>query len=334
MVLIKDNHGQQITSEIQLRKIISAYPKILDKRIRPELDRYCFELIKFSRFIVAAYPDASYPMMPLSSKEVLIEDSKTIRLPFNRETCLTSDCTYASLYFMVPGVGHGLRVNGKIQRDETHLVLKIKSTYLHCARAAARAELWSNAEASSQAEANYLTSPKTFISASPFLLMKTMNEAGETELSPRGDHHGFVHLIDPHCIFIPERPGNKVAVSTRNILKNTNVEILMLVPGIDAVMHIHGNAVLTQNDQLLDLAVVKNKRPKLGVLLEQCKFTIKQCKAIQETQLWLNENHINPDRLTRFSKALSAHMNGNGLIGKAATPFINAIVKNDMKKLY
>ena len=164
MALLKDNQGQRITSEIQLRKIIPAYPKILDKRIRPELDRYCFELIKFSTFIVAAYADANYPMMPLSSKEVVIEDSKTIRLPVNRDTCLTNDCTYASLYFIVPGVGHGLRVNGKIQRNKTHLVLKIKSTYLHCARAAARAELWSNANHSRQAEANDLTSSKAFLS--------------------------------------------------------------------------------------------------------------------------------------------------------------------------
>ena len=320
-----------ITTETQLRKIISGYPKILDKRICSELDPYCLELISFSTLIISAYGQSTTPMAPLSKKDVVVIDSHTIALSVND---MVKKGSYASLYYLVPGIGHGLRVNGEIQHNETHLVLKIKSTYLHCARAAARAELWRNAEASAQAEANYLTSSKTFISASPFLLMKTMNDAGETELSPRGDHHGFVHLIDPHCIFIPERPGNKVAVSTRNILKNTNVELLMLVPGIDAVMHIHGNAVLTQNDQLLDLAVVKNKRPKLGVLLEQCKFTIKQCKAIQETQLWLNENHINPDRLTRFSKALSAHMNGNGLIGKAATPFINAIVKNDMKNLY
>jgi len=334
MVLLKDNKDLLITSEKQLRAIIPTYPKILDKRIRPELDRYCFELIKFSRFIIAAYGDSHHPMQPLASNDVVIVDSKTISIPLNREASMEWDCTYASLYFIVPGVGHGLRVNGKTQRNEMHLVLQIDSVYLHCARAAARAELWNNSEESSLVKAIQLTSPKEFTSASPFLLLKTMNETGETELSPRGDHNGFVHLIDQHRLFIPERPGNKVAVSARNIIKRANVELLMFVPGTDAVMHVHGNATLTTNEQLLDLAVVKNKRPKLGILLEQCHFSIKQCKAIQETQLWLSENHINPTQLTKFSKALSAHMNGDGLIGKAATPFISAIVKNDMNNLY
>jgi len=334
MVLQKHKQEQRITSEAKLRTIIPAYPKILDKRILPELDKHCLELIAFSKLIVSAYSDSTIPMGLLSSKDVVIVDSKTISLPLNCCDISPREGTYASLYFLVPGVGHGLRVNGEFQLHEGCLALKIKSTYLHCARAAARSDLWNNSERLSSAVDNQLMSPKQFISASPFLLMKTMNEECETELSPRGDSSGFVQVIDQQQLFIPERPGNKVAVSARNILKNEAVELLMLVPGSDIVMNVHGNATLTDNAQLLDFAIVNNKRPKLGILIEQCRFSLAHCSAIEQTQFWLSETHVNPDRLTRFSKALSAHMNGEGILGKAATPFIGAIVKNDMKNLY
>jgi predicted pyridoxine 5'-phosphate oxidase superfamily flavin-nucleotide-binding protein len=326
-----DHINQQIESETQLRKIISAYPKILDKRIQSELDHYCLELISFSTFIVSAYGESAIPMAPFSKKDIVVIDSHTIALSVEHRIKMGS---YASLYFLVPGIGHGLRVNGQLQHQGLQVILNIESVYLHCARAAARAELWSNSETSFQLENTRLMSPEQFLSVSPYLLMKTMNAIGETELSPRGDRAGFVHFIDEKRLFIPERPGNKIAVSLRNILNNKTVELIFFIPGTDYVMHVDGDAILTKDDDLLDLSVVKNKRPKLGLLLDKCRFCIKQSNAIQQSQLWFGESQVNPDHLTRFSKVLSAHMNGEGLIGKATTPFIDAAVKNDMKHLY
>jgi predicted pyridoxine 5'-phosphate oxidase superfamily flavin-nucleotide-binding protein len=330
MALI-DHTNQQITTEHQLRKIISAYPKILDKRIQPKLDHYCLELISLSTFIISAYSQSAIPMTPLAKKNVVIIDSHTIEISV--EYLMNEKC-HVSLYFLVPGVGHGLRVNGQIQHQGSQVVLKIKSVYLHCARAVARSEFWRNSEKTLQFKNSQPISSEQFLSVSPYLLMKTMNEIGETELSPRGDQAGFVHFIDEKRLFIPERPGNKVAVSLRNMLKNKKVELLLFIPGTDCVMHVDGDAIITKDDQLLDACVVKDKRPKLGVMLDHCRFSIKQSNAIQKAQLWLDTNQVNPDCLTRFSKALSAHMNGEGLIGKVTTPFIDAAVKNDMKHLY
>jgi len=323
--------NQKITSETQLRKIISAYPKILDKRIKSALDYYCLELISFSTLIISAYGQSTIPMAPLLKKDVVVIDSHTIALSIDY---LVKKGSYASLYYLVPGIGHGLRVNGQIQHQGSQIVLKIKTVYLHCARAAARAELWGNTQTKLQVESSHSISSEQFLSASPYLLMKTMNEVGETELSPRGDQEGFVHFVDKLRLFIPERPGNKVAVSLKNILINEKVELLFFIPGTDYMMHVDGKAILTRDEGLLDVSTVNNKRPKLGVLLDQCRFSIEQSNAIEQSKAWLSESHVNPNRLTRFSKALSAHMNGEGLIGKVTTPFVDAVVKNDMKHLY
>ena len=331
----------KITTETQLRKIISGYPKILDKRICSELDPYCLELISFSKLVIAAYSNLDYSMMPLSKKDVVVVGNKTIALRVNYCTSSSDESkgngeeiSYASLYFLVPGVDHGLRVNGTLKIQDSKFVLTVKSAYLHCARAAARAELWAHANSRVLIEHRKLLSPLQILSESPYLLMKTMNEMSETELSPRGDKAGFVYLLDEQRLFIPERPGNKVAVSLRNILRNNEVELLFFLPGTDYMLHVVGDATLTNCAKLLDVSAVNNKRPKLGIIVDNCQFLVGQSSAIMQTQPWIGESHVNPHQLTRFSKALSVHMNGDGLIGKTTSPFIDAVVKNDMRHLY
>ena len=71
----------------------------------------------------------------------------------------------------------------------------------------------------------------TFLQHSAYLFLKTRNNGqGQVELSPRGDQPGFVNRVAPNTLFIPERPGNKVAVSLRNILQDEDVELLMFLP--------------------------------------------------------------------------------------------------------
>lgn len=221
-----------IDSEQKLRTIIPAYSHILDKRIRPALDHYCFEIIGHASLLVFASSGA-YPIDIFHQSQVKILDDKTIQIQCKRAAQNRGDI-FASLYFLIPGVGHGLRVNGRLCKHKDTLVLSVLGAYTHCARAAARSELWRDRSINP----SDIKTPETFIEASPYLLIKTMNSAFETELSPRGDHAGFVQLLNPNTVFIPERPGNKVAISLRNILKMKDIELLMLVPGSSMTMRV------------------------------------------------------------------------------------------------
>jgi predicted pyridoxine 5'-phosphate oxidase superfamily flavin-nucleotide-binding protein len=57
-----------------------------------------------------------------------------------------------------------------------------------------------------------------FIERSPFICIATSDPAGNCDLSPRGDPNGFVRILDERTLLIPERPGNKLADSLRNML--------------------------------------------------------------------------------------------------------------------
>ena len=59
---------------------------------------------------------------------------------------------------------------------------------------------------------------RQFIERSPFMLLATSSTDGTCDVSPRGDPAGFVHILDERTLLVPERPGNKLADSLRNVL--------------------------------------------------------------------------------------------------------------------
>jgi predicted pyridoxine 5'-phosphate oxidase superfamily flavin-nucleotide-binding protein len=69
------------------------------------------------------------------------------------------------------------------------------------------------------------------IALSPLLFISTCDDQGFSDVSPRGDAGGFVHVLDEKKLVIPERPGNKRIDSMRNILKNPRVGLIFLIPG-------------------------------------------------------------------------------------------------------
>jgi uncharacterized protein len=125
-----------------------------------------------------------------------------------------------------------------------------------------------------------------FIERSPFVLLGTSAADGSCDVSPRGDPAGFVRVLDETTVLLPERPGNKIADSLRNILGNPHVGLLFLIPGVADAFRIDGRATLTTDETLLAPCAVEGKLPKLGILVdvEHC-FT--HCgKAVLRSQLW------------------------------------------------
>lgn len=138
---------------------------------------------------------------------------------------------------------------------------------------------------------------RQFIERSPFMLLATSSADGTCDVSPRGDPAGFVHLIDERTLLIPERPGNKLADSLRNVLENPNVGLLFLVPGVGDTLRVNGRAVLTTDAELLEPLAVEGKTPKLGLLVEVDEVFTHCSKAFIRSDLWNPERHIERSEL-------------------------------------
>jgi uncharacterized protein len=128
-----------------------------------------------------------------------------------------------------------------------------------------------------------------FIGKSPMLMLSTADAQGRATVSPKGDPAGFVHVEDNRTLLIPERKGNKLIFSLSNILANSGVGLLFLVPGTGETLRVQGVA------ELLDDAALCAKVPARGspallvirVRVTECYFHC--AKAFLRSDLWKPE---------------------------------------------
>lgn len=127
---------------------------------------------------------------------------------------------------------------------------------------------------------------RRFIEASPFLCLATCDADGNCDVSPRGDPRGFVRILDEETLLVPERPGNRIADSLRNILENPHVGLLFVIPGVTDTFRVNGRATLTTDQALLAPCVVEGKAPKIGIIVD-IDVAYTQCsKAFLRSELW------------------------------------------------
>ena len=138
---------------------------------------------------------------------------------------------------------------------------------------------------------------RQFIERSPFVCVATSAPGGSCDVSPRGDPAGFVRILDDRTLLLPERPGNRIADSLRNILVNPHVGLLFVIPGIGDSFRVNGRATLTDDADLLADSAVDGKVPKLGIVVEIDEAYTQCSKAFIRSDLWNPELHVDRDEL-------------------------------------
>jgi hypothetical protein len=158
---------------------------------------------------------------------------------------------------------------------------------------------------------------RQFIERSPFLCVATAAPDGGLDVSPRGDPAGFVRILDERTLLLPDRPGNRIADTLRNLLRDPRIALLFLIPGVGDTYRVNGTAVITDDAELLAPCEVKGKAPRLGILvtIEQC-YT--QCpKALIRSDLWNPEHHIERSELPSSGEILRVIKDDPGFDGAA-----------------
>lgn len=137
---------------------------------------------------------------------------------------------------------------------------------------------------------------RDWLAASPFCLIATSDASGACDVSPKGDPPGFTYIIDDSTIAIPDRPGNRRADGFRNILANSRVGLLFLIPGRGETLRINGRARLMRDASFFDEMIVKGHRPTLAIVVEIEQIFFHCAKAFLRSALWKPETW-HPDAL-------------------------------------
>lgn len=150
---------------------------------------------------------------------------------------------------------------------------------------------------------------KRFIALSPFMVIASATASG-ADASPKGDPPGFVKVIDENTLLVPDRPGNNRVDTMGNIMENSRVGLLFLVPGMCETLRVNGRARVTTDPALLEPLSVKGKAPVSGVLVDVDEVYLHCGKAVLRASLWDPEKRIDRKSFPSMGRMLADQIGG------------------------
>lgn len=150
---------------------------------------------------------------------------------------------------------------------------------------------------------------RAFIEQAPFAFVASAGEDGLLDISPKGDPAGFVKVLDDHTLAVPDRLGNRRLDTFRNVLRNPNVGIIFLIPGVTHTLRVSGKAIIVRDDFLRDTMKVNGKAPN-HVLVVAVEKVFSHCpRCMIRSGLWQPDTWGEPSAVPSFAETLVAHAN-------------------------
>jgi PPOX class probable FMN-dependent enzyme len=153
---------------------------------------------------------------------------------------------------------------------------------------------------------------REFLALCTFAVLSTATPAGEPDLTPRGGEPGFLHVLDPHTLLLPDRLGNNRLDNLRKIGVNPRVALLCLVPGIDETLRIYGRAELHTADGS-PVPALEHGRPPRSVMVIAVERAFMHCaKALMRGRLWNPAAQVPRTAFASAGEVLRAHTGASG----------------------
>ena len=146
---------------------------------------------------------------------------------------------------------------------------------------------------------------RAFIEISPFLVIGTMGSDGLGDVSPRGDAPGFVKVRDERTIYLPDRLGNNRTDTLLNVLDNSGVGLLFLVPGMNETLRVNGNARITIDNNILEGLSAQGKAPRSALEISVKEAYLQCAKALIRSKLWEEDYKIERKSFPSLGKIIS-----------------------------
>jgi len=127
---------------------------------------------------------------------------------------------------------------------------------------------------------------RRFIAHSPFLAMATSDASGLPDCTPRGDYPGFVKVLDERTLAIPDRPGNQIADSFRNLAENDGMGLLFVVPGVREVLRVNGRGYPTDEPDVLARMRTEGRDAELALVMTVEEVYFHCGRALIRSRLW------------------------------------------------
>ena len=166
---------------------------------------------------------------------------------------------------------------------------------------------------------------KRYIEMSPFACLATHSDDGSSDLSPRGDPPGFVHIQDEKTLIFPERPGNKRLDSIINIIRQQKLSLLFMIPGVLETVRVNGSGIVSTDPALLALFPINGKLPELVVVVTVEEAFGHCSKAFRRSRLWTDE-YLPTQKVPTLAELMTDHLG----LDEATHRELEEGIKNDV----
>ncbi|MDX2166431.1 MAG: pyridoxamine 5'-phosphate oxidase family protein [Deltaproteobacteria bacterium] len=170
---------------------------------------------------------------------------------------------------------------------------------------------------------------RAFIGRSPFLVLSTADAAGRADVSPKGDHAGFVAVEDERTLLIPDRSGNRLVFGLQNILANPQVGVLFMVPGTGETLRVNGRASLTSDPAIRARLSSRGKPAVLAIRVEVEECFFHCAKAFLRAALWKPETWPGDVKVS-FGRIMADKLGSPDEVAQAIDVMIEENYRNDL----
>lgn len=155
---------------------------------------------------------------------------------------------------------------------------------------------------------------RDFIARSPIAMLATADAEGRCDCSPRGGPPGFARVLDEHRLALPDYTGNRRQDSNANLLENSHIALLFLLPGMGETLRVNGRARLTREPELLEGLITGGaKPPRLALLVEVAEAYMHCAKAFMRGGVWDPSTWTPSDELPSAAQIYRDHRDTPGL---------------------
>ncbi len=170
---------------------------------------------------------------------------------------------------------------------------------------------------------------RAWIEASPFFAIASVGQGG-LDCSPRGDKTGqLFQVVDDKTIIIPDRRGNNRLDTLRNIVSDSRVALLFLIPGINESLRINGDATVSTDPDMRQRFTADGNLPATVIRVSINAVYYQCARALIRSRLWDADSHVSRAKIPtagQMNKAASADFD--------AKSYDDALLARQLRTLY
>ncbi|GAB5462333.1 pyridoxamine 5'-phosphate oxidase family protein [Hoeflea alexandrii] len=129
---------------------------------------------------------------------------------------------------------------------------------------------------------------RRLVEASPVVALATCGPEG-LDCSPRGDPGQVISIRDDRTLLLPDRRGNNRIDSLRNIVRDSRVALLFLIPGSNSTLRVNGTAEISVEPALLASLAMEGKPPRSVIVITIGEIYFQCARALMRARLWEQE---------------------------------------------